>query len=333
MREGLSDPLVRIVGRHLDSGGQALLFVNRRGYAPILICHDCGWVASCTRCDARMTLHSARRRLCCHHCGQERPIDRCCPTCGGVNLYPVGQGTERIEAALEMQFPGVPITRIDRDSTRRKGAMGALLAEIGSGRTRLLVGTQMLAKGHHFPGITLVGLLDIDQGLFGADFRSSERMAQLILQVSGRAGRADRPGEVYVQTHHPEHPLLGTLLTRGYAAFAQQALQERREASLPPFAALALLRAEAVTREPPQYFLDEARAAGEHLIGRNVLMIGPVPAPMERRAGRYRAQLLVQAEERGPLHRFIAAWLPRIETLKSARQVRWSLDIDPMEVL
>ncbi len=333
MDEGLSGELLRRIGGHLQEGGQVLLFLNRRGYAPTVICHECGWVAECPRCDAHMTLHLARRRVRCHHCGAERPLPQQCPTCGGEDLRALGQGTERMEQALERHFPGVEIARIDRDSTRRKGAMESLLDGARTGRSRILIGTQMLAKGHHFPGVTLVGVLDGDQGLYGADFRAGERMAQLIVQVAGRAGRAERPGEVLVQTHHPDHPLLTALLRGGYAGFAAQALDERRAAELPPYTRLALLRAEAPAPEAPLAFLEAARASALHLGDGAVAVLGPVPAPMERRAGRYRAQLLLQSAGHAALQRLLGAWVPALEGLKSARRVRWSVDVDPADTL
>ncbi len=333
METGISRALLEVVDAHLKQNEQVLLFLNRRGYAPMLICHACGWVAECQRCDARMTLHTTAAKLRCHHCGAERPIETRCPACGAAELRRLGQGTERIEEVLQERLPGVGIARIDRDSTRRKGAMSALLEEIRQGKHRVLIGTQMLTKGHHFPDVTLVGVLNADQGLFGTDFRSAERMAQLIVQVAGRAGRAAKRGRVLIQTHVPDHPLLQTLLSDGYAAFASRALEERRLAELPPFAALALLRAEAPAQAAPTAFLDAARAAAEALRPPGVQLWGPIPAPMERRAGRYRAQLMLQALHRTELQRLLGAWVDALEQLPSGRKVRWSLDVDPMETL
>jgi primosomal protein N' (replication factor Y) len=332
MQEGLSEPLVMLMRRHLEKGGQVLLFLNRRGYAPALICHDCGHVAECPRCDARLTYHSGQRRLRCHHCGTERPVPRQCPKCGSADLRPLGQGTERIEEGLKARFPGVGMVRIDRDTTSRKGAMEALLQEVHAGDARILIGTQMLAKGHHFPEVTLVGILDADQGLFSADFRASERMAQLILQVAGRAGRADRPGEVVIQTHAPDHPLLRTLVEADYHTFAQAALIEREQVFFPPFSYLALLRAEAVDSAAPLAFLEAARQLAEGIGVPNVQLMGPVPAPMERRAGRTRAQLLLQSPSRAGLHHLLEMWVTQLEQLKEGRKVRWSLDVDPVEL-
>ncbi|HRY15299.1 MAG TPA: primosomal protein N' [Candidatus Competibacteraceae bacterium] len=331
MREGLSQPLLERIRAHLDRDEQVLLFLNRRGFAPILLCHECGWSSQCRHCDARMTLHLRRQRLICHHCGDQRPVDVTCPLCGSVDLRGFGQGTERLETALRQEFPETGIARMDRDSTRRRGSLEALLTEIQAGGRRLLIGTQMLAKGHHFPDVTLVGIIDADQGLYGIDFRASERMAQLILQVAGRAGRAEKPGVVIIQTHHPDHPLLRTLVSRGYAAFAAEALAERQAALLPPFAHQALLRAEAVESERATAFLRTALALAEPLAD-ELELLGPAPAPMERRAGRYRAHLLIQAVERQALHRFLGRWTPLLREVRTDRQVRWSLDIDPMEL-
>ncbi len=330
--DGLSITLQQTMRQHLDAGGQVLLFLNRRGYAPVLICHDCGWTSQCQRCDAHMTYYARSGRLRCHHCGSERPRPPSCPECGSEELHPVGQGTERIEQGLRKRFTDVGVVRIDRDTTRRKGAMGELLAEVRSGQGRILIGTQMLAKGHHFPGVTLVGILDADQGLFSADFRASERMAQLIVQVAGRAGRADKAGTVLIQTHVPEHPLLRLLVEEDYARFASATLKERQEAGLPPFSHLALLRAEAVDPQAPNVFLEEARLAAEQLGHDGVWLMGPVPAPMERRAGRSRAQLLLQAENRQALQQLLNRWAAQLESLKAGRKVRWSLDVDPAEM-
>ncbi len=332
LQEGLSPQLLGIMEQHLQSEGQILLFLNRRGFAPTLLCHECGWVGRCRRCDTHLTFHQQERRLRCHHCGSERPVDPRCPDCGSVDLRALGTGTERIEQALQQHFPAVGIARLDRDSTRRKGSMQTMLNEIQQGHKRILIGTQMLAKGHHFPNVTLVGILDTDQGLFSADFRASERMSQLITQVAGRAGRAEKPGLVVIQTHHPEHPLLQQLITHGYQQFANSALKERQEAELPPYSSIALLRAEATAAETPLDFLRQAlQTAGQFNSG-EVFLLGPVPAPMERRAGRYRAQLLLQSTSRSALHRLLDQWTPQLETLKSGRKVRWSLDVDPVDL-
>jgi len=333
IESGLSQSLLKIVSEHLERDEQVLLFLNRRGFAPTLCCHDCGWLANCPRCDAKLTLHAASQRLRCHHCGTEQPLPANCPECSSTELRALGQGTERIDEALQAHFPTVDVLRIDRDTTRRKGAMQAMLDRIHEGKKAILVGTQMLAKGHDFPNVTLVGILDADQGLFGIDFRASESMAQLIVQVAGRAGRAEKPGQVLVQTYHPEHPLLQNLLQHGYPAFAQQAMQERREVVLPPFASMALLRAEANQRELPMAFLSKAYATAMACQIKDIELFGPLPAPMERRAGRYRAQLLIQSSERRPLQHLLKILLPELEKLPESRKVRWSIDVDPVDTM
>lgn len=332
LQAGVAPAVLQAAATEVTSGRQVLLFLNRRGYAPVLTCHDCGWIGDCPRCDARLTLHLAKGRLCCHHCGWDLLSPTHCPACGGPDLRTLGQGTERLEDMLTQRFPGVPLARIDRDSTRRKGALPTLLAAARRGDYPILLGTQMLTKGHHFPGVTLVGVLDADLGLFGTDFRAPERLAQLLVQVTGRAGRAERPGRVLVQTRHPEHPLLVSLLQEGYPAFAAAALEERRLASLPPFSYQALMRAEAPDAETPLAFLREAAQAVPPSRAADVVLWGPAPAPMERRAGRWRAQLLAQAQHRAALHRFLAEWLPQVRQLKSPGRVRWSIDVDPQEM-
>ncbi|MDE2345193.1 MAG: primosomal protein N' [Gammaproteobacteria bacterium] len=331
MEEGLSDLLLDAMRQHLGAGGQVLLFLNRRGYAPTVMCHACGTTLQCARCDARLTLH-ADQRLQCHHCGAQRPLPERCPQCGGTDFGQYGLGTERVERALQRLFPDTGIARIDRDSTRRRGSLNALLDTVRSGESRILVGTQMLTKGHDFPDVTLVGILDADQGLFGVDFRSSERMAQLIVQAAGRAGRSLRPGEVLIQTHHPDHPLLRHLVADGYASFAAAALIERRQAGLPPYAAMALLRAEATAPSAPMAYLQAAKTVLTACLGNDIQLLGPAPAPMERRAGRIRAQLLLLANQRARLQQVLGTAMPELIALKQARRVRWSLDVDPADM-
>jgi primosomal protein N' (replication factor Y) len=331
LSHGLSRGLLARMHRHLADNGQVLLFLNRRGFAPTLICHDCGWIASCRRCDAHMTVHRAEHQLCCHHCGSQRPIDTRCPACGGRELRPLGQGTERVEQTLAEHFPAVARLRIDRDTTRRKGELSNLLQRARTGEGRILLGTQMIAKGHHFPEVTLVGILNADQGLFGTDFRASERMAQLIIQVAGRAGRRERPGHVVIQTHHPDHPLLQLLVRQGYDAFVRAALAEREAAGLPPASHIALLRAEATEASLPTAFLERARQRVLALEAADVEVWGPAPAPMERRAGRYRAQLLLQSAQRASLQRLLGSLVAWLEQAKAARKVRWSVDVDPVD--
>jgi primosomal protein N' (replication factor Y) len=332
MSEGLSDTLINAVRRHLRERGQVLLFLNRRGFAPVLICHECGWTADCPRCDAHMTLHAAVEKLRCHHCGTEQPVPAECPGCRGREFLHMGHGTERLEGFLQKVFSDTPVLRVDRDTTRRKGRLEELLAQARAGDPAILVGTQMLAKGHDFPNITLAGIVDMDQGLFSTDFRGPERVAQLITQVAGRAGRGERAGEVLLQTHQPDHPLLQTLLADGYASFADAALAERKAAGFPPYAFLALLRAEAPQRAAGEGFMAEAAGTAGEWLTEGVQLLGPVPAPMERRAGRFRIQLLVHSARREALHTFLEPWAAKLETLDSARRVRWSLDVDPVDM-
>jgi primosomal protein N' (replication factor Y) len=331
---GLSPALIKQLRQTLEAGEQALLFLNRRGYAPMLTCHACGWLTDCPRCDARMTHHRQLRLLWCHHCGHQRREPDHCPSCGSPDLRPVGQGTERVEASLQRLFPNTPLARIDRDSTSRKGVLETLLSRIRAGEFPLLLGTQMLAKGHHFPAVTLVAILDMDQGLFGADFRAAERMAQLILQVAGRAGRAERPGRVLIQTRHPDHPLMQLLTQKGYEAFAAEALDERRAAAFPPYTHQVLLRAESTKAEDPERFLDQAVRLGRRLNGsESIEFWGPVPAPMARKAGKTRAHLLIQSSQRQALHQWLSSWVSNISTIPASRSVRWSIDVDPQEMM
>ena len=329
-RQGLSTPLVAAIGHHLAAGHQVLLFLNRRGFAPALFCPQCKLTEQCLRCDARMTVHARIGVVRCHHCGAERALTWGCPGCGGARIA-VGAGTQRVGDELAALFPAARIARLDRDSTSRKGALDAVLNDVESGNVEILIGTQMLTKGHDFPRVTLVGVLNADQGLFGTDPRSHERLAQTILQVAGRAGRGDLPGEVMVQTHNPEHPLLTCLVAGDYTAFATLALAERREASWPPFAHLALWQAEAARRDSAFAFLEQVRAAAEAQRG-SVTVLGPAPLAMERKGGKYRAQLLFRSTQRAPLHRLVDRTLLAVRGSAAARRARWSIDIDPLEI-
>jgi len=329
--DGFSSPLQQAMAETLAAGNQVLVFLNRRGFAPVLRCSDCGWIADCSRCDARMTVHSRPGGLRCHHCGSARPLPPRCPQCGAPEPMPVGQGTQRTETVLKQRFPDVPVVRIDRDSTASQQALTTAIEQIQTGAPALLVGTQMLAKGHHFPAVTLVAVLDADGGLFSADFRGSERLAQQVLQVAGRAGRAERPGQVLIQTLQPEHPLWPAILDQDYPAFARAALAERRDTGLPPYAHLALLRAEATTRSATWAFLEQAAGRLQADAG-SVAVLGPIPALRERLDGRYRAQLLLQCSERPPLHGLLRRGLPELDVLPEARRVRWSLDVDPIDL-
>lgn len=330
LRGGMTPELMQVVQRHVGDGGQVLLFVNRRGYAPALLCHDCGWGATCNACDARMTWHKSRGRLLCHHCGAIRPVPTSCPSCDSAELRAAGFGTERVEEQLRRLLPEARIARADSDVMQRTGAWEALRDDVLAGAVQVLVGTQMLAKGHDFPGITLVGIVSIDQALFSSDLRATERMAQLVTQVAGRAGRGDRAGEVLLQTHVPEHPLLKRLLDDGYEPFARDLLDERAASRLPPAYPLALLRAESATERAATTFL-EAAAAVIREAGAEAL--GPIPAPMLRRAGRYRAQLWLQADSRAALQRALSRACVTLETMPLARRVRWAVDVDPADTL
>lgn len=329
LQAGLSPAALREIEATLARGEQVLVFKNRRGYAPVLLCHDCGWTAKCTRCDASMTVHGNGRRLQCHHCGAARPAPNACPDCASLALNPQGVGTERIEEFLVERFPDHAVIRIDRGTTQTRDGMLQQLAKLGDG-PGILVGTQMLAKGHDLSGLTLVVVVGADEGLFSADFRAHERFAQLLIQVSGRAGRADRPGTVLIQTHHPDHPLLATLLNGGYRAFVDDELPQRELALYPPFAYLALIRAEAQHIGDARNFLLSARDLLANELDVDVL--GPLPAPMPRRAGFLREQLLLQSAARAPLHAVLTNALSGIYALPEARKVRWSLDVDPYDL-
>jgi len=326
--QGLSQPALQAIEKHLVAGGQVIIFLNRRGYAPTLFCNQCGWVAPCEHCDARMTLHRRAERLRCHHCGAQREVPIVCGNCRHP-LLAVGQGTERVEESLVRMFPDAPLARLDRDTVGARGGAAAVLERVHGGEARILVGTQMLTKGHDFPQVSLVVILEADQGLFASDYRATERLAQTIIQVAGRAGRDARAGEVLIQTAFPEHPLLGRLVTDGYSAFAAGALTERREANWPPYSRLALLRAEAKDTDRVDEFLRVAAGLGA---AADVTVRGPAPALMARRADYFRAHLLVEAGGRAALQRFLSRWLPQIEALGAPPGLRWSIDVDPLEV-
>jgi len=334
IEQGLSKPLLENINQHLSEGNQVMIFINRRGYAPILMCHDCGWMASCQRCETSYTLHQSPQHLHCHHCNGTRKVPLVCPDCDSNNITPVGLGTERIEALLSQKFPDSPLIRIDRDSTRRKDAMKGFIDDINKGHYKILIGTQMLSKGHHFPDVSLVAILDMDGALFSADFRAAEKFAQLLTQVSGRAGRADKPGTVMLQTHHPDHPQLQTLLTQGYASFARQLLDERKHCLWPPFSYLAMFRAESSRFDIPEDFLKYLSRIAKQNIKPNdgISVLGPVPAPMPRRAGKFRFQLLLQATSRQSLQRLLQKMIFDLESKKTSKSVRWSLDVDPLEM-
>ncbi|HET7557867.1 MAG TPA: primosomal protein N' [Rhodanobacteraceae bacterium] len=330
MQHGLSPALLDALDACIARGEQALVFKNRRGYAPVLLCHACGWHAGCPRCERPLTVHRGRARLICHHCGHAQAWPRQCPQCSAQALAPQGHGTERLEEALRARYPEIPVLRVDRESTRRRDAFEKLLDQLSDGKPAIVVGTQMLAKGHDLPNLTTVAIVGVDEGLHSVDFHACEKLSQLIVQVAGRAGRADRPGEVWLQTHEPQHPLLTTLLRGGYPAAAAQQLGERRASGLPPYAHMALLRAEANVRAVLDGFLEAALAAFP--ASEAVQANGPLPAPMPLRAGRHRAQLLVESTQRAPLRHALLAWWPQLYGLPQPRGLRWSLDIDPVDV-
>ncbi len=329
VHKGIAAPVLHAMRRHLDAGSQVLVFLNRRGYAPTLLCQGCGWIAPCHDCDARMTVHLKHDRLACHHCGAEEPLPQRCLRCGHA-VHPLGHGTERVEETLAAEFPDAPVERFDRDVLRAPQALNAAIDRVHSGSARILVGTQMLTKGHHFPDVTLVVVLNADQSLFSTDFRAAERLAQTIVQVAGRAGRAGKPGEVLIQSLYPEHPLLNVLLEKGYAGFAEGALAERAQASWPPFSRMAALRASDVSPDGAGRFLAQARRLLQPPAA--VMLRGPVPAAMSRRAGRHHAQLLVESPQRGALQAFLDAWVPLLGGLPAPRSLRWALDVDPLEL-
>lgn len=332
LEHGLSPELLTVIAQHLAANNQVLLFLNRRGYAPLLLCHQCGWSAQCKRCDARLTLHHKPARLVCHHCITTYSVMQRCGECHGIELFHLGLGTERLEQTLQQYFSDTPILRIDRDTVRRRGDLEKIFASIHQGQRQILIGTQMLAKGHHFPNVTLVGILDTDGGLYSTDFRATERMGQLILQVAGRAGRAEKPGQVYLQTHQPDHPLLQALIHQGYEQFAADLLRERHVSAWPPYTFLALLRAETNKHKMALDFLTQARFIAESLPDQRVQLLGPIPAPMEKKAGYFRALLLFQAGQRQILQQWLSAFVPRLEVMPWKSKVRWSIDVDPLEM-
>ena len=329
--QGLSTPAMLAMEQHLKAGGQIIVFLNRRGYAPSLFCNACGWVAPCGHCDARMTLHRRAQQLRCHHCGAHSGVPANCASCSQP-LNAVGQGTERVEETLARLFPDAPLARLDRDTASARGAVQTVLDRVHSGEARILIGTQMLTKGHHFPQVSLVVILDADQGLFASDFRATERLAQTITQVAGRAGRGLLAGEVLIQTQFPEHPLLNRLITEGYEGFAQSALQERRDAGWPPYSRLAMLRAEAKDNAGLDAYLRAAADCSRLLNAADVKVLGPASALIARRADHFRAHLLIETASRSALQRFLKDWLQHVERLPGPPGLRWSIDVDPLEV-
>lgn len=327
---GLSAELLARMKTHLEQGNQVLLFLNRRGFAPVLLCHECGWIAQCQHCDKPYTYHQHQRALRCHHCGAQRPIPRQCPHCGSTHFITTGLGTEQLESTLREHFPKHNIVRIDRDTTSRKGKLEQYLADIQQGKSQILIGTQMLAKGHHFPNVTLVGLVNVDNALFSLDFRAEERLAQLYIQVIGRAGRGTQQGEVILQTHYPEHPLLQTLTKEGYAAFAKQALAQRQLIGLPPFSAQALFNAQSRQSESAMDFLENFAEFFTELNMAGLQILGPIPAPFSKKGGQFRWQLLLQHASKLKLQKALKLFHQRFDDKNT--NVRWSLDVDPLDL-
>ena len=336
LQSGLSPQLITLMKQHLAKNNQVILFLNRRGYAPVLMCHECGWLAKCPRCDAFYTYHKSANYLHCHHCTSTLPIPHQCPDCGSTQLMATGVGTEQLEETLNNLFPNHPTIRIDRDNTRKKESFNQYLSDINKGKYKILLGTQMLAKGHHFPDVTLVALIDIDGALFCNDFRASEHLAQLFTQVSGRAGREEKKGQVVLQTHHPEHSLLQDLVNNGYSEFSRNALQERHLAQLPPSSFQALLRSQASDATQAENFLRLCKQILQQITtdnktGKELLILGPIPATMERRAGKYRFQLLLQSDQRATISQTLQQALASFEKLPEGRKVKWSIDVDPID--
>lgn len=333
LQNGVSEHLLRAIASRLERGEQSLVFLNRRGYAPVLCCPSCGWVSRCPHCSANMVLHLADKRLRCHHCSHESGIPPACPACGDQDIQPFGRGTQRLEETLGERFPGARVLRVDRDAARTRAQWEALLEQIGRGEADILVGTQMMAKGHDFPRLTFVGVLNADSSLFAADFRAPERLFQQLMQVGGRAGRGELPGEVMIQTQYPDHPLYACLEAHDFARYAALQLEERRQARFPPFAANALLFATAAEVAVAIGWLQEARAAALPLAQAfGVQVFDPVPMRMLRLARRERAQLLVEARTRPALQAFLTEWGRLLWALRPPRDLRWHLDVDPAEI-
>jgi len=329
MHLGISENLLREIALRIERREQSLLFLNRRGYAPVLMCTGCGWLSGCKHCAGKMVLHLKDQRLRCHHCGYQIRVPQACPNCGNADLHPVGSGTQRIESVLQERFPDARILRVDRDSTRNKRAWQTMREQIQANKVDILVGTQMLAKGHDFPALTLVGVLNPDSALYSSDFRAPEKLFAQLVQVAGRAGRADKPGEVIIQTAFPDHPLFRALQTHDFESWAASQLAERKMAGFPPFMFQAMLRAEGKIETELYAYLNLARTAAIEL-GHPVEILGVVPAALPRRANHLRAQLLIQASSRKELQQFLRAWQPQLDSLPDAK-LRCSLDVDPLE--
>jgi primosomal protein N' (replication factor Y) len=332
LQSGLSAPLLDSIESTVAAGAQVLLFLNRRGYAPTLRCHDCGWIALCGDCDARLTLHRRQRRLRCHHCGGARPLPLRCPECHSARLLTRGLGTEQAEEFLRARFGSTPVFRVDSDSMSGRSAMHDLVSEINRGEPCVLVGTQMLAKGHHFPCVSLAAVMDADALLFSSDFRGEERLAQLLTQVAGRAGRAGLPGRVILQTHYPDHPAMQAMLQLSYHEQSLDMLRRRREAGMPPEGQLVLLRTDCADADWGEQFLRDLRRLAERALPRGAALVGPLPSPMPRRAGRFRSQLMLTAGDRRCAGQAATRLVACAETLPQRRGLKWSIDVDPQEI-
>ncbi|MHB1676369.1 MAG: primosomal protein N' [Sulfuriferula sp.] len=327
--EGISPALASAIQARLQKGEQSLIFINRRGYAPTLVCRACAWAAGCTRCSARLVVHLRTRQLRCHHCGHVEAITQSCPNCGNFDLTPSGLGTQRLEQTIQQQFPTARVLRIDRDSTQGKGSWEAMQHMIRCGEVDILIGTQLLTKGHDFPNLTLVGVIGADNALYSPDFRAAEHLFSQLMQVSGRAGRAQYPGEVLIQTEFVDHPLYLALQRHDYVGYAQTLLNERRSADFPPFIYQAALRAEAPHLSDAMAFLDLAHSHAPKLAG--IALFDPTPAAMPRKANLERALLLVQSSNRRALQNFLNIWMSSLYSLR-ANKLRWHLDVDPLEI-
>lgn len=325
---GLSPRALQAIRERIERKEQVLVFVNRRGFAPVMMCFDCGFISECPRCDSRLTYHRRDRALRCHHCDFQTAAPTACPECDSDAYKPVGQGTERSEDVLQDNFPDTPIIRVDRDSTRNRGSIDRILSQVNSGAPCILVGTQMLAKGHDFPNVSLVVVVNADGGLFSVDFRAPEQLLQTLLQVSGRAGRGRIPGTVLIQTCHSEHPLLNQLCNGNYPDIADLILRERESVQLPPYRSMALLRAEAATMEESLAFLDDAK---RYIQASPLEIWGPLPAVIARRADRHRAQLMLLCDRRGPLQQQLNALCHYLEQRKKPATLKWQVDVDPLE--
>ena len=332
LQAGLSTTLLLAIDQTLQAQQQVLLFLNRRGYAPTLQCHDCGWVAQCSACDARLTVHRRQGQLRCHHCGAGMRMPQRCPQCHGSSLITAGLGTEQTEDYLSRRFSQWPVFRVDSDTMQARHAMRDLVCLINRGEPGILIGTQMLTKGHHFPGVSLVAVIDADALLFSADFRGEERMAQLLTQVAGRAGRAEQPGEVLVQTHYPDHPALQAMLTVGYGDQARAILAQRQAAGMPPAGQLVILRTDCSDSACGEQFLQTVRSQTEPALPPGARLIGPLPAPMQRRAGKYRCQLILLAPDRRAAQLAAGMLVARAETVPARRGLKWSIDVDPLDL-